>query len=347
MINWQQHAENCWKNSGLAGSVTGLELLPGGGGLRRQIRLKLESADFASLLLVSHGTDKQERAEEAFFGRMAEVLGGFGPRVITQDLQQGYYFVEDLGDRRLLELVADRAIEAGRGLMQVLGRLAELQQRLVTHFPAEDALHPPMTGSEFRRLESAYFQQRFLEDHLGLKPDPQLDEELEAFALSLDSLPACQGVLLRDVQSTNVLLDQTGQWRFIDFQGARVGPWVYDMMSLLFDPYLKLAPSLRWEILLKAAVEFAWPATAEEILQSAPAVGLHRQLQALGAYGKLGGKEGKTWFLEHIPAALENARFLLGKIGRPLPALARVLADAGLRTGRGRQGLGASCVKAG
>lgn len=332
MINWQQHARNCWKNSGLAGGVTGVELLPGGGGLRRQIRLRLESADFASLLLVSHGTDKQERAEEAFFGRMAEVLGGFGPRVITQDLQQGYYLVEDLGNQRLLELVANRAVEPGRGLMQVLGRLAELQQRLVTHFPAEDALHPPMTGSEFRRLESAYFQQRFLVNHLGLQPDLELDEELEAFALSLDSLPACKGVLLRDVQSSNVLLDPAGQWRFIDFQGARVGPWVYDMMSLLFDPYLKLAPSLRWEILLKAAVELAWPATAEDILQSAPAVGLHRMLQALGAYGKLGGKGGKTWFLEHIPAALENARFLLGKVERPLPVLEGVFEDLGFQS---------------
>jgi aminoglycoside/choline kinase family phosphotransferase len=335
MINWQQRARDCWKDSGLAGCITSLELLPGGGGSRRQIRLKLESADFASLLLVSHGNEMQEQAEEAFFVRMAEVLEGFGPLVITQNSQQSCYLVEDLGNRRLLELVRDGAIEAGKGLMQVLARLAEIQQRLVSHFPAEEALHPPMTGSEFRRLESAYYQQRFLLGHLGLQPDPKLDDELETFALSLDSLPAMQGVLLRDVQSTNVLLDQAGRWRFIDFQGARVGPWAYDMMSLLFDPYLKLDPTESWAILHKAAGEFDWPAPAAALLQAAPAVGLHRMLQALGAYGKLGGEEGKSWFLDHIPQALENARFLLGKLGSSLPELERVLADPGLPPARG------------
>jgi aminoglycoside/choline kinase family phosphotransferase len=41
---------------------------------------------------------------------------------------------------------------------------------------------------------------------------------------------------------------------------------------------------------------------------------MQRLMQALGAYGKLGHADGRTHFLDHIPAAFESLREVLERI---------------------------------
>jgi aminoglycoside/choline kinase family phosphotransferase len=77
-----------------------------------------------------------------------------------------------------------------------------------------------------------------------------LDESFDALVdalLELETLP-----VHRDFQSSNLMYrprqDRESPWVVIDFQDALVGPYVYDLVSLLRDSYIELPPDLVSEL---------------------------------------------------------------------------------------------------
>src|SRR6266511_2061880 len=112
---------------------------------------------------------------------------------------------------------------------------------------------------------------------------------------------------------------------FIDYQGGRRGALQYDIASILFDAKADLPPALREQLLshyLEALAEFT-PLDREAFLRHYYAYVYVRVMQALGAYGFRGYYERKPHFLESVPYALKNVRWLLANAELPvkLPAL--------------------------
>lgn len=333
------NAADCYLKSGLSGCLVAARDLAGGGGARTQTRLHIDGGPAPSLMLVRYPAGDAHAREAQDFWSMAELLmelGDFGPRPWFRDADAGWYIVEDLGDQRLLDLLAGEGDGDEHLLRAALTRLLALQVRLKPAFREGLTQHAPCTPAFFRQQESGYFQRAFLQDVLGFpEDDSTLHTELERLAGRLSSVSGFDGVLLRDVQSTNLLRDPAGQWRFIDFQGARRGPWQYDVMSLIYDPYTPLSLRRRSRLLEEAARSAETTGlvdSAEVFLQESLLVGLHRMLQALGAYAKLGVAEGRLWFLAAIPRALAHARFLAGGLaGGDCPRLSAVLSEAEAR----------------
>jgi aminoglycoside/choline kinase family phosphotransferase len=164
------------------------------------------------------------------------------------------------------------------------------------------------------RWETDYFKERFLVGHLGLKPADltELDGEFHALAETVAAQP--QVLIHRDFQSQNIHL-QDGRIRLVDFQGMRLGPLTYDLMSLLLDPYVALDAGLRAELLERFTTAYAGSFSTGDIRAMAMAAGLQRVMQALGAYGFLGHVKGKRSFLDHIPAGLDALRQILRELG--------------------------------
>ena len=121
----------------------------------------------------------------------------------------------------------------------------------------------------------------------------------------------------------NLKLHGGSLW-IIDFQGARLGPPQYDVASLLYDPYASLAPPLRRKLLaLYLETARGGEGDAETFMRHFFPVAAHRLLQALGAYGKLGGRLGRKMFLDFIPPGLDLLEEVLEELGRErFPALA-------------------------
>jgi hypothetical protein len=130
--------------------------------------------------------------------------------------------------------------------------------------------------------------------------------------------------LYRDFQSRNVMLRGDRPF-FLDYQGGRRGALQYDIASLLYDAKADLPPELRQELLdhylerLGAFVDLG----RDAFMQHYYAYVYVRIMQALGAYGFRGFYEGKVHFLQSVPYALNNLRWLLRQVKLPiaLPAL--------------------------
>jgi aminoglycoside/choline kinase family phosphotransferase len=120
----------------------------------------------------------------------------------------------------------------------------------------------------------------------------------------------------RDFQSRNIMV-HNGTFYVIDFQGARLGPILYDLAALLIDPYVNLPTALREELLDYASAPLAalTGASVAEVRRTYRLCALSRNLQMLGAFGFLTQRKNKPAFARYIPAALRSLRENLDRLG--------------------------------
>ena len=156
----------------------------------------------------------------------------------------------------------------------------------------------PGFDDETWRWERGLFAKFCLAGKFGMEMPEAVRAELEEAAARLEREPKV--LVHRDFQSSNIL------WRgnspvMIDFQGMRLGPAAYDLASLVFDPYVEIAPALREEL----AGEYAKAAGRPDIAEILPVAATQRLVQCLGAFGRL-EKVGQPQFAKFFAPALDN-----------------------------------------
>ena len=255
------------------------------------------------------------------------------PEIYAEDLSQGAYLEEDLGDTTLFEflgtnrtgdVIAPRAIEAYRKVVAELPRFQVEAGRHLNYkvcYPRASFDRQSIAWDlnyfkyYFLRLAGISFNEQALEDDFG---------RLARFLLSADH----DYFLYRDFQSRNVML-RDGKPYFLDYQGGRKGALQYDIASLLYDGKADLPPQVRLELLdhylerLSGFIKVDRSAFMEHYY----AYVYVRILQALGAYGFRGFYERKAHFLQSVPYALKNLAWLQENVKLPiaLPTLLQAL----------------------
>jgi len=146
--------------------------------------------------------------------------------------------------------------------------------------------------------------------------------------------------LYRDFQSRNIML-RNGDPYFVDYQGGRKGALQYDIASLLYDAKADLPPDLRQQLLdhyldrLSSFIQL----DREAFLRHYYAYVYIRIMQALGAYGFRGFYERRVHFLQSVPYALKNLRWLLHNVRLPIPLPALMNAFKDMLSSEKLQGL--------
>jgi aminoglycoside/choline kinase family phosphotransferase len=267
------------------------------------------------------------------------------PEIYAEDLASGAYLEEDLGDTTLFEflsknrhggVIAPQVVEAYKKVVAVLPRFQVEAVRDLDY----TVCYPI---SSFDRQSIAwdlnYFKYYFL--RLAGVPfnEHALEEDFSRLTDFLLSAPR-DYFLYRDFQSRNIML-RDGQPHFVDYQGGRKGALQYDIASLLYDAKADLPPELRQQLLydyLRALEKFI-PVDREAFLGHYYAYVYVRIMQALGAYGFRGFYERKAHFLQSVPYALKNLRWLLHHAELPIALPALMGAFQGMLASEKLQGL--------
>lgn len=251
------------------------------------------------------------------------------PEIYCEELSQGAYLEEDLGDTTLYEflsahragkLIEPAVVEAYRRAVAVLPRFQVEAGRDLNY----KVCYP---RASFDRQSIAWDLNYFKYYFLRLAGIPFNEQALEDDFTHLTKflLAAPHDFFLyRDFQSRNILLRAGEPW-FVDYQGGRKGALQYDIASLLFDAKADLPPELRQQLLdayLDALAGFI-PLDRGVFMEHYYAFVYIRILQAMGAYGFRGFYERKAHFLQSVPYALKNLRWLAENVRLPivLPAL--------------------------
>src|SRR5881296_1559814 len=247
------------------------------------------------------------------------------PEIYAEDLNHGAYLEEDLGDTTLYEFlsknrtgedIAPQVVEAYRRVVALLPRFQVEAGRDLNY----KVCYPI---ASFDRQSIAWDLNYFKYYFLRLAGVPFREQALENDFVSLTDflLSAPRDYFLyRDFQSRNILL-RDGRPFFVDYQGGRKGALQYDIASLLYDAKADLPPELRQHLLdhyLENLARFI-PLEREVFMRHYYAYVYVRIMQAMGAYGFRGFYERKAHFLQSVPYALKNLRWLLHNVRLPVP----------------------------
>ncbi|MBZ5627424.1 MAG: phosphotransferase [Acidobacteriia bacterium] len=291
-----------------------------GGSGRNVIRL---SSDKHSAVGILYDV-REENVAFLEFSRHFRRHGLPVPEIYAEDLSQGAYLEEDLGDTTLFEFIsknragdeiAPQAVEAYRKVAAMLPRFQVEAGRDLNYkvcYPRASFDRQSIAWDlnyfkyYFLRLAGIPFSEQALEDDFGRLTKFLWSAERDYF-------------LYRDFQSRNVML-RDGNPYFLDYQGGRKGALQYDIASLLYDAKADLPPELRQQLLdhyLDRLGGFI-ALDREAFMQHYYAFVYVRIMQAMGAYGFRGFYERKPHFLQSVPYALKNVRWLLHNVELPI-----------------------------
>jgi len=291
-----------------------------GGSGRNIIRLASEKLSAIGILY----DVREENVAFLEFSRHFRRHGLPVPEIYAEDLSHGAYLEEDLGDTTLFEFlsnnragenIAPQVVESYRQVVAVLPRFQieagrDLNYRVCYPRASFDRQSVAWDLNYFKyyflRLAGIPFNEQALEDDFG---------RLTKFLLSAGR----DYFLYRDFQSRNVML-RNGHPFFLDYQGGRKGALQYDVASLLYDAKADLPPELRQQLLdhyIDKLADFIM-LERQVFMQHYYAYVYVRIMQALGAYGFRGFYERKAHFLQSVPYALRNLRWLLHHVELPI-----------------------------
>ena len=284
-----------------------------GGSGRKIIRLANDRVTAVGILYGG----REENVAFLAFSRHFRRHGLPVPEIYAEDLDHGAYLEEDLGDTTLFEFlcknrtgenIAPAVVEAYRKVVAILPLFqveaaGDLDYRVC--YPAASFDRQSIAWDlnyfkyYFLRLAGIPFNEHALESDFNRLTDLLLSAPRDYF-------------LYRDFQSRNIML-RDDQPYFVDYQGGRKGALQYDLASLLFDAKADLPPELRDHLLydyLRALANYI-PVDREAFLHHFYAYVYVRIMQALGAYGYRGFFERRAHFLQSVPYALKNIRWLV------------------------------------
>lgn len=227
----------------------------------------------------------------------------------------GVLIIEDLGDTPLISVLSSdedrpRADNSAEALYkQAIDQISCIQQ-----IPIENSFFP--FQRELSREVYLSEMQEFSEFFLAAYPltSDQLDLVERTFHRIAEELTNLPRVLVhRDFHSWNLLVDQAGELRVIDFQDALMGTRSYDLVALLNDRDTDAA--LGAELYAKLLRYFAdRTARGTDFPREYDRVLLQRDLKVVGRFSKLVNVRKLENYRRWIPGTLRRVFSSLERI---------------------------------
>lgn len=276
--------------------------IDGEGSSRRYLRL--DGPKGAAIACI--GSDIKENEAFIYIDGFFRANGLPVPELYAVAPDNSAYLQQDLGNTSLYSLISSSAPTLSSLLHKTLAALPRFQLSACNGFDFNECY--PRREFDFRSVmwDLNYFKYCFLKPS-GLEIDENsLEDEFRDIASKL-SAKSSDGLMLRDFQSRNVMIFDEQPY-FIDFQGARKGPALYDVASFLWQARAGFSPTLRDE--LAETYHKSWidcdGKPFDDFHRDLRRYALLRTIQVLGAYGFRGLIQNKAKFVTSIPAAISS-----------------------------------------
>ncbi len=254
-----------------------------------------------------------DREDSRPFVQVAALLAAQGvnaPRIVAQDLAQGFLLLSDFGNTTY----ADALAQPGAGIPALYDDALATLVRLQQARPGDTL--PSYDGARLL-AEMQLFPQWYVGRHLAMTLTAKDEQVLQAAFDRLIGAALAQPAVLvhRDYHCRNLMvLSQPGaNPGVLDFQDAVVGPITYDLVSLLRDAYVEWPEARQidwaaryWDLARAAALPV--PDRFDVFWQDLEWMGLQRSLKVLGIFARLCHRDGKSRYLADLPVVLRHTQ---------------------------------------
>ncbi len=299
----RQHRIQVWLESLFPGQAARLAPASADASFRRYFRTVLSNGDH---YIVMDAPPQYEDCRP--FIEVAALFGAAGantPKVLAQDLAQGFLLLTDLGDVTYLSVL--NTGNAGALYSDALDALIKIQV----------ASRPGVLPGYDRILlerELRLFPEWYITCHLRVELNTQQAQTLDMVfeAILANNLAQAKVFVHRDYHSRNLMLTEPNPG-VLDFQDAVYGPVTYDLVSLLKDAYISWDEEIvldwvirYWEKARRAGL----PVDADfgAFYRDFEWMGVQRHIKVLGIFARLYHRDGKTGYLNDMPLVMDYLR---------------------------------------
>jgi hypothetical protein len=304
----------------------------GGASLRRYHRAQVVGGRIASVVIMETGDPAH--SDEVVKGAPTELpflnvqrylaRGGLPvPQIYRYERADGLLYLEDLGDITFESRVADASDEVRlRYYRLAIDVLVTMQRYTESHRDPQCVAFSRGFDYDLLKWELDHCREYLIEAQgivLSTAESNELERQFVRIAEELAAAP--RGFVHRDFQSRNLMVrDGRGvpSLSLIDFQDALMGNAAYDLVGLLRDSYVALAPPL-----LDALVDYHVEQSGLEASAFAHLFDLQtaqRKLKDAGRFVFIERVKQIPGFMQHIPCTLKYVSHALNN----LPELASV-----------------------
>jgi aminoglycoside/choline kinase family phosphotransferase len=302
-VDDRQQQLNAWLSKALPDTDFKLTTASADASFRRYFRVHLAN----QTLIAMDAPPPQEDCTP--FVKVAKLFLDAGlnvPKVIAQDLANGFLLLSDLGNDTYLQHLNNET--AQMLYFDATNALIKLQLASKSHdLPAYDEV--------LLTREMQLFPDWYVSKHLGQTLNAEQQGWLQQTFTALNKNILLQGQVTvhRDYHSRNLMVTHENTPGILDFQDAVHGAITYDLVSLLKDAYIQwdeeqvIDIAVRyWEPAKKAGLPVA--NDFSEFYRDFEWMGAQRHIKVLGIFARLSHRDGKDGYLKDMPLVMHYLR---------------------------------------
>ena len=261
-------------------------------------------------------TENDNVAENESFFYFSEIFSGLNlntPKIFKISEDRKIYIQEYLGKHTLSEIIEKEGLnERTKSLVrQTLEKLFQLQTSTEYKIDYSKTFEYERYD-EFPVTNDLFYFKSFIADVLEIPyHKATLLKEFKKLTSEIENCGPT-GLMIRDFQARNIMVDDQDAVFFIDYQSAMKGPLMYDVISFLYQAKANFPEDFREEMLSYYFSIWKDENTVKELKNSAKTIQLIRFMQVLGAYGFRGLIQRKPHFISSIDKGIENLEELAG-----------------------------------
>lgn len=257
--------------------------------------------------IITYNENIAENESFLYYSKIFSDLKLNTPAIFAVSEDRKMYIQEYLGENTLSDIITKEGLsENVKNLVQQsLEKLYQLQIATQDKINFKKAFEYE-SYDELPVIHDLYYFKNFVADVLELEYHKSaLLKEFKKIAVLIESLEP-KGLMIRDFQSRNIMVNELNKVSFIDYQSAMKGPFMYDVISFLFQAKANFPEDFKNEMLNFYIHQFESETTKQDLKKSIKPLQLMRFLQVLGAYGFRGLIQKKTHFISSIEKGIEN-----------------------------------------
>lgn len=229
------------------------------------------------------------------------------PKIFSVSEDRKLYIQEFLGAKTFSEIIAEEGLsETVQDLVKrTLKELFVLQEKTKNKIDFQKTFEYE-AYDELPVMHDLYYFKNFIADVLELEyHKSSLLKEFKEIIHLIENLEP-KGIMIRDFQARNIMVNDENKVSFIDYQSAMKGPLMYDVISFLFQAKANFPEDFKNEMLEFYIQQFENKETQAQLRNSVKPIQMMRFLQVLGAYGFRGLIQKKQHFIASIDKGIQN-----------------------------------------
>ncbi|MCT2407811.1 phosphotransferase [Chryseobacterium antibioticum] len=257
--------------------------------------------------IVTRNENIPENESFIYYSEIFSKLGLNTPAIFAISDDRKIYVQEFLGEQTLSDIITKEGLSPHvKALVkQILEKLFQLQISTQGKIDFSKTFEYERYD-ELPVIHDLYYFKNFVADVLELEyRKSTLLKEFKQIATHIESLGP-KGIMIRDFQARNMMVNEESKVSFIDYQSAMEGPLMYDVISFLFQAKADFPEDFKNEMLGYYIGQFENEEVKIQLENSVKPIQMMRFLQVLGAYGFRGLIQRKHHFMESLEKGIQN-----------------------------------------